>query len=63
MADRLGGEIQLTRERLDLRSVLDEVVADGRFAAERNQVGIMLDVPETLPFTGAGDCSARRSAT
>lgn len=52
MADRLGGEIQLTRERLDLRSVLDEVVADSRFAAERNQVRISLDLPETLPFSG-----------
>jgi signal transduction histidine kinase len=52
LADRLAGEIQLTRERLDLRSVLEEVVADSQLAAERNQVSIGLELPETLPFSG-----------
>jgi signal transduction histidine kinase len=52
IADRLSGHVQLTREMIDLKSLLEEVVADSRLTAERNQVQLIIDAPETLPFTG-----------
>jgi signal transduction histidine kinase len=52
ITDRLSGHVQLTREALDLRQLLMEVVTDSRLAAERNQVQIILEAPDTLPFRG-----------
>jgi signal transduction histidine kinase len=52
MADRLSGQVQLTREMIDLKLLLEEVVADSRLTAERNQVQLIIDAPDTLPFTG-----------
>jgi signal transduction histidine kinase len=52
MADRLAGHVQLTREMLDLRALLEEVLADSRLAAQRNQVQLILESPDTLPFNG-----------
>ena len=52
IADRLAGHVSLTREALDLRPLLSEVVTDSRLAAERNQVQIILEAPDTLPLRG-----------
>jgi two-component system phosphate regulon sensor histidine kinase PhoR len=51
-ADRLAGNVPLTRETLDLRSLLEEVLADARLVAERNHVQLILEAPEPLPFQG-----------
>jgi signal transduction histidine kinase len=60
LADRLAGHVQLTRETLDLKILLEEVIADAALAAERNQVELVLEAPDTLPF--AGDRRLLRSA-
>ena len=52
IADRLAGHVQLTRETLDLKTLLEEVVADATLAAERNQVELVVVAPDTLPFNG-----------
>lgn len=51
-ADRLAGGVQLKREIFDLKSLLQEVVADAGPAAERNQVELVVDAPDTLSFDG-----------
>ncbi|HVW69168.1 MAG TPA: sensor histidine kinase [Steroidobacteraceae bacterium] len=52
LADRLSGELQLVRESLDLRPMLDEVIADARLAAEPRHIELILHCPDTLPITG-----------
>ena len=52
IADRLGGQIPVSRERLEVKALLEEVEADSRLAAERNQVQIHIEAPESLPFVG-----------
>jgi signal transduction histidine kinase len=52
LSDRLAGHVQLARERLDLRALLEEVVADASLAAARNKVELLIDAPDTLPFNG-----------
>ena len=51
-ADRLAGQIQLTRESFDLRSLLEQVVTEGQLAAQQHHVEIALQAPEELPFSG-----------
>ena len=60
IADRLVGKIPVTRERLEVKALLEEVEADSRLTAERNQVQIRIEAPDTLPF--AGDRRLLRSA-
>jgi signal transduction histidine kinase len=52
MADRLAGHLQLRREMLDLKSLLEEVVANSQLAAERSGVEVIVDAPDHLPFNG-----------
>jgi len=52
IADRLAGHVQLARESLDLKTLLQEVAADASLAAERNQVTLRVEAPDTLPFDG-----------
>ncbi len=52
VADRLAGHVQLTREKLDLKSLLEEVVSDARLAAKRNHVDLIIDAPDALLFNG-----------
>jgi len=52
IADRLAGHVQLTRETLDLTSLLEEIVTDAQLTAKRNQVELIIDAPNTLPFNG-----------
>jgi signal transduction histidine kinase len=51
-ADRLAGQIPLRRESFDLRTLLEQVVADAQLAAERRQVAIAVQAPVALPFNG-----------
>jgi signal transduction histidine kinase len=51
-ADRLAADIQLQRESLDLRALLERAVADTQLAAQRRQVAIALQAPEELLFNG-----------
>ena len=52
IADRLAGSVPITRESLDLRALLDQVITDSRLAAERRQIEFKMEVPDTLPFSG-----------
>jgi signal transduction histidine kinase len=51
-ADRLAGQVQLTRESLDLRQLLEQSVAEARPAAERRKIAIVTFAPESIPFNG-----------
>jgi len=48
LADRLSGPVQLVREVLDVRTLLDEAMADARFAAEPRQIKLTTETPEGL---------------
>jgi signal transduction histidine kinase len=52
MADRLAGTVQLKREPLDLRAIIDQVVADSRVAAEQSQIEVTVNAPDVLPYSG-----------
>jgi signal transduction histidine kinase len=52
IADRLAGGVQIKCEPLDLRTLLDQAVADNRLAAERRQIELKLEAPDKLPFSG-----------
>lgn len=52
IADRLTGSIQLARDSLDLRALLEEVCADVRLFAKRRQVEVMVTATEGLPIQG-----------
>ena len=52
IADRLAGSVQIKRESLDLRALLDQVITDNRLGAERRQIEFKLEVPDRLPFSG-----------
>ena len=52
IADRLAGQIPVTRERLEVKALLEEIEADSRLAAERNQVQIHIEAPDTLHLEG-----------
>jgi signal transduction histidine kinase len=51
-ADRLAGQIQLKRERFDLRGLLEQVVVETRLAAQQREVEVTLEGPDTLPVNG-----------
>ena len=51
-ADRLAGQIQLRRESFDLRTLLEQVVAEAQLAAQQRHVEIAIRAPEVLPFNG-----------
>jgi signal transduction histidine kinase len=51
-ADRLAGKLQLKREALDLRALIDQVVADTRVTAEQRQIDITVSAPQVLPYSG-----------
>lgn len=51
-ADRLSGQIQLSREPFDLSGLLAQLVAETQMAAQQSQVGVVLEAPEALVFTG-----------
>lgn len=52
IADRLTGSIQLARDSLDLRELLDETCADIRLLAKRRQVEVVVATTEDLPIEG-----------
>ena len=52
IADRLAGQIPVTRERLEVKALLEEIEADSRLTAERNQVQIHIETPATLHLEG-----------
>jgi len=52
IADRLTGQVPLTREPLDVRQLIEEAVADIRPAAKRRQVDVLADLAEALPVHG-----------
>ena len=51
-AERLAGGVPLSREPLDLRTLLDQVVTENRLIAEQRNIELNFCVPETLPFSG-----------
>lgn len=52
IADRLTGRIQLSQNALDLRELLEEVTADVRLFAKRQQVEVVMTATEGLPIQG-----------
>lgn len=60
VADRLTRKVELKREPLDLRAIIDQVVADSHVAAEQHQIGVSVVAPDALPYTG--DLRLLRSA-
>jgi signal transduction histidine kinase len=50
--ERLDGRVQLTREPLDLRALLDQVVTENRLSAEQRHVELIVNAPNPLPFSG-----------
>jgi len=52
MADRLSGQLHVVPESIDLRPLLDEVIADARLAAEPRHIELILKGPDTLPVNG-----------
>jgi signal transduction histidine kinase len=51
-ADRLAGHVQLTRESLDLRTLLDQAVIETRLAAQQREIELVVTAPDALPFSG-----------
>jgi len=51
-ADRLAGQIQPRRESFDLRTLLEQVVAEAQLAAQQRHVEVALQAPEAMPFNG-----------
>jgi signal transduction histidine kinase len=51
-ADRLAAQIQVRRESLDLRALLEQVVADTQLAAEQCHVEVAMHAPDALAFSG-----------
>jgi len=51
-ADRLAGQVQLTRESLDLRTLLDQAVIETRVAAQQREIELVVSGPDALPFSG-----------
>jgi len=51
-ADRLAVQIQLRRESFDLRTLLEQVVAEAQLAAQQRHVEVAMQAPEALPFNG-----------
>jgi signal transduction histidine kinase len=52
-ADRLIQHVQLAREPLDLRTLLHQVAADLRLAAEQRRIKLAVEAPDdALPFNG-----------
>jgi signal transduction histidine kinase len=51
-ADRLAVQIQLRRESFDLRTLLEQVVAEAQLAAQQRRVEVAMQAPEALPFNG-----------
>jgi signal transduction histidine kinase len=60
IADRLTRKVELKREPLDLRAIIDQVVADSRIMAEQHQIGVSVAAPDALPYRG--DLRLLRSA-
>lgn len=50
--ERLDGRVQLIRETLDLRALLDQVVNESRLSAEQRQIKLVMIAPDALPFSG-----------
>jgi signal transduction histidine kinase len=51
-ADRLAGQISADREAFDLSSLLQQLAAEARLAAQQSQVEIVLQAPQALVVTG-----------
>jgi signal transduction histidine kinase len=51
-ADRLAAQIQLRRESLDMRALLEQVVADTRLSAEHRHLEVAIQAPDALSFSG-----------
>jgi len=60
MADRLAAHVPLTREPLDLRALIDEVVSETQVGAKQRHIELLVAAPDTLPFSG--DVRLLRSA-
>jgi signal transduction histidine kinase len=50
--ERLDGRVQLSREPLDLRALIDQVVTENRLSAAQRQITLRVEAPDALPFSG-----------
>jgi signal transduction histidine kinase len=52
IADRLQGHVELKREPLDLRALLEDVVRDANASAEQRHIALKVHAPDPLTFFG-----------
>lgn len=50
--DRLAGHVQLQREPVDLRTLLDQAVSETQGAAQQREIELSVTAPDTLLFSG-----------
>ena len=52
IADRLQGHVELRREALDVRALLEEIVTDAKASAEQRHIALVVHAPSPLPLWG-----------
>src|SRR6185437_5626781 len=50
--DRLEAHPQPVREPLDIRALIEQAVTDASLTTEQRQLAILIQAPQTLPFSG-----------
>ena len=52
IADSLQGHVELRRESLDVRALLEEIVTDAKASAEQRHIALVVHAPSPLPLSG-----------